>query len=89
MFLSGFAYDSVYVIANAIISTGSFNNGAIVPDLEATNYVGVMGKVLFTHTHDLLVAPGIFEFPLVQIQNSKYVTYYPASVADGTYSPPV
>ncbi|MCL4442147.1 MAG: ABC transporter substrate-binding protein [Firmicutes bacterium] len=50
----GPAYDSVYVLANAIERAGSLNADAVVKALETTDMEGVIGKIKFNDKHQVI-----------------------------------
>lgn len=55
IFEDGFVYSSFYYLTNAIEKAKSLNSDAIVPYLEATNYTGPAGRIVFSSNHGLLI----------------------------------
>ncbi len=83
------AYDEVFIIADAIHRAGGTDPDKMVTELEATNYVGTVGRVQYygqddTHTHGLKYGPDNVSGLVVQWQAGKQVAVWPKSVATGT-----
>lgn len=53
-YASGFTYDAVNIIAQAIKSSGSTKPDALVSAIEKTDYVGVSGRIQFKKNHDTI-----------------------------------
>ena len=49
---SGYTYDTLYVLKNAIEQAKSTDSDTLVPIIEKTDYFGVSGHVEFTPNHD-------------------------------------
>lgn len=81
------AYDEVYYIADAIKRAGSTDPDKMVDALEKTSWIGTVGKVEFygrdsQFTHAMKVSPDTVSGLLVQWQDGKQVTVWPAAVAN-------
>jgi branched-chain amino acid transport system substrate-binding protein len=81
------AYESVYVLAEAIEKAGSLNADAIVTALESTDRSGVMGRLRFHRGHQVIFGDDpnhdalgcIFQWQ----KNGLRKIVYPLAVADG------
>ena len=86
-------YDEVYYIADAIKRAGSTDPDKLVTALEATSFVGTIGKVEFygrdsEFTHAIKVSPEYIGGMLVQWQAGKQVTIWPSEIANAKISFP-
>jgi branched-chain amino acid transport system substrate-binding protein len=82
------AYDDVYIIADAIKRAGSTDSDKIVTAMEATDYVGTIGRVQFLpkgdpHVHGLRTGPGFITGLFLQWQDGKQINMWPATLANG------
>ena len=82
------AYDDVYIIADAIHRAGGTDPDKMVTALEATDWVGTVGRVQFygkgdEFTHALKYGKDYVSGLVVQWQDGKQVAVWPASVATG------
>ena len=82
------AYDDVYIIAEAIHRAGSTDGEKLVTAMEATDYVGTIGRVQFLpkgdpHVHGLKIGAGYITGLFLQWQDGKQVNVWPASLANG------
>jgi branched-chain amino acid transport system substrate-binding protein len=83
------AYDMVSVITEAIKRAGgSTDPDKLVTALEATDYVGTMGRVQFygrdnQFTHALKYGPGLVTTVAIQWQNGKQICVWPRDKANG------
>ena len=82
------SYDDVYMIADAIKKAGGTNPDKLVTAMEATNYVGTIGRYVFNgktspFTHTFKVGKGYVTGLMVQWQDGKQVTIWPPDVAQG------
>ena len=80
-------YDQVYYIADAIKRAGSTDPDKMVAALETTSWQGTIGKVEFygrdsPFTHAMKVSPEYVSGLLVQWQNGKQMTVWPAEMAN-------
>jgi branched-chain amino acid transport system substrate-binding protein len=82
------AYDEIYYIADAIKRAGSTDPDKLVDALEATDYIGTIGRIQFTskdspNPHALKVGPDTITGLMLQWQDGKQVNLWPAKVANG------
>ncbi len=81
------AYESVYILADAIEKAGSLNPEAIVTALEATDRTGTMGRVRFHQGHQVIFGNDPSRDALACIfqwqKGGRRKIVYPLSVADG------
>jgi branched-chain amino acid transport system substrate-binding protein len=80
------AYDTLYILANAIKRAKSTNTDALIKALEATNYIGVMGHIEFyppssPFAHNIRYGKNFVVSPAIQWQNGKIVTIWPPHAA--------
>jgi branched-chain amino acid transport system substrate-binding protein len=82
------AYDEVYYLADAFKRAGSADSDKLVTALEATDYVGTIGRIQFKgkdtpNPHALKVGPDTITGLMLQWQDGKQVNLWPAKVANG------
>ena len=82
------SYDEVYYIAEAIHRAGSTDSDKLVEALEATDYVGTIGRVQFLpkgdpHVHGLKIGEGAITGLMLQWQDGKQVNLWPKTLANG------
>jgi branched-chain amino acid transport system substrate-binding protein len=82
------AYDDVFMIADAIHRAGSTDSDKLVTAMEATDYVGTIGRVQFLpagdpHVHGLKTGAGFITGLFLQWQNGEQVNLWPADLAKG------
>jgi len=81
------AYDMIHVIAEAIKRAGgSTDPDKLVTALEATDYVGTIGRIRFygrdaAYPHAMEYGPGLVTGIAIQWQSGKQVTVWPANKA--------
>lgn len=81
------AYESVYILADAIQRAGSLNSDAIVAQLEKTDRMGVMGRMRFDEGHQIIygfdpskaAVAAVFQWT----EDGRRKIVYPESVATG------
>jgi branched-chain amino acid transport system substrate-binding protein len=83
------SYDDVYMIAEAIHRAGSTEGDKLVTAMEATDYVGTIGRVQFLpkgdpHVHGLKTGPGYITGLMLQWQDGKQVNLWPKDLANAT-----
>jgi len=83
------AYDDVFIIADAVRRAGGTDPDKMVTALEATNYVGTVGRVQFfgkddQFTHAMKYGKDFVSGLVVQWQDGKQVAVWPPAVATGT-----
>jgi branched-chain amino acid transport system substrate-binding protein len=82
------AYDDVYIVADAVRRAGATDSDKLVTALEATDYVGTIGRVEFlpkgdAHVHGLKTGAGFITGLFLQWQNGEQVNLWPAQLAKG------
>jgi branched-chain amino acid transport system substrate-binding protein len=80
------AYESVYLLAEAIGRAGKLDSDAIVAELEKSNRAGVMGRVKFGKDHQVIFGLDPRETAtaaVYQWQDGKRVIVYPEALAEG------
>ena len=82
------AYDDVFLIADAIHRAGSLDSDKIVAAMEATDWVGTIGRVQFLpqgdpHVHGLKTGAGFITGLFLQWQQGGQVNIWPADLAKG------
>ena len=82
------AYDEVYMIAEAVKRAGSMDEAKLVTAMEATDYVGTIGRIEFLpksdpHVHGLRIGKGYITGLFLQWQDGKQVNLWPADLANG------
>jgi branched-chain amino acid transport system substrate-binding protein len=82
------AYDQVYMIADAVQRAKSTDSEKLVTAMEATDYVGTIGRVQFLpkgdpHVHGLKTGPGLITGLFLQWQKGEEVSMWPADLAKG------
>ncbi|HTB03004.1 MAG TPA: ABC transporter substrate-binding protein [Bradyrhizobium sp.] len=83
------AYDEVYYIADAVKRGGSTDADKLVTALEATDWVGTIGRIQFygkddQFTHSIKYGKGLITGLMLQWQDGKQVAVWPPEVAKGT-----
>lgn len=81
-------YDGVYILADAIRRAGSLDSDALVKTLEATDYVGVAGRIKFLKRHDPESGPDFVPFTYVQWRKGEMVTVWPPAMKTDDLLPP-
>ncbi|HOV90102.1 MAG TPA: ABC transporter substrate-binding protein [Syntrophorhabdaceae bacterium] len=78
------AYDTVYVLVNAIEKAGTLDQDKVVSAIQATDMPGVVGRIKFDKSHQLIfgddpktAAVGA----VMQWQNGKMAVVWPQSIA--------
>ncbi len=82
------SYDEVYFLADAFKRAGSTDADKLVTALEATDYLGTIGRTQFKgkdspNPHALKVGPGTITGLMLQWQDGKQVNLWPGNVANG------
>ncbi len=82
------AYDEVYYIAEAVHRARSLDSDKLVTALEQTDFVGTVGRIQFLpkgdpHVHGLRTGGNSIKGLVMQWQNGKEVTVWPANLANG------
>jgi branched-chain amino acid transport system substrate-binding protein len=85
VYTAGGAYDAVYIYASAVQRTGSTDAEGLIKALEATDFVGVRGRVKFDALHDVMDGPGLVNQLFVQWQrDGERAVIWPKNLATGT-----
>jgi branched-chain amino acid transport system substrate-binding protein len=82
------SYDEVYMIAEAVKRAGSTESDKLVTAMEATDYVGTIGRVAFLpkgdpNVHGLRTGKGYITGLMLQWQDGKQVNLWPKDLAKG------
>lgn len=82
------AYDEVYYIAEAVHRARSLDSDRLVTALEQTDFVGTVGRIQFLpkgdpHVHGLRTGGDTIKGLVVQWQNGREATVWPANLANG------
>lgn len=78
-------YDGVYILADAIKRAGNLNADDLVKALEATDYVGVSGRIKFSKRHDPEAGPEFLPFTYIQWSKGEMVTVWPSTMKTGEF----
>jgi branched-chain amino acid transport system substrate-binding protein len=78
-------YDGVYILVDAIRRAGSLDSDALVKALEATDHVGVSGRIKFSKRHDPEAGPDFLPFTYIQWNKGEMVTVWPPSMKTGEF----
>ncbi|HEY1361081.1 MAG TPA: ABC transporter substrate-binding protein [Xanthobacteraceae bacterium] len=81
-------YDGVYVLAEAIKRAGNLSSDDLVKALEATDYVGVSGRIKFSKRHDPEAGPEFVPFTYIQWNKGEMVTVWPPAMKTGELTMP-
>jgi len=74
-------YDAIYILKDAIESADTLDTDAIVTALEATDYTGAAGRVVFDDNHDVIWGPGYVTGLSTQWQAGELKAIWPVEVA--------
>ena len=80
------AYDSVYVLVNAIERAGTLDSEALVKGLEKTDMIGAIGRIRFSKGHQVIYGFDPKESAIgvaFQWVKGERVVVFPAQVAEG------
>jgi branched-chain amino acid transport system substrate-binding protein len=82
------AYDEVYIIAEAVARAGSTDSDKLVTAMEATDFVGTIGRTAFLPkgdpaVHGLRVGEGYLTGLVLQWQNGQQINMWPDKLAKG------
>jgi branched-chain amino acid transport system substrate-binding protein len=81
-------YDGVYILVDAIKRTGGLDADKLVTALEATDYVGVAGRIKFSKRHDPEAGAEFVPFTYIQWNKGEIVTVWPPAMKTGEFVPP-
>jgi len=83
----GPAYESVYVLAEAIERAGTIESDAVVAELVKTNRQGVLGQVKFDNGHQAIYDMNPQESAVAAVfqwtPDGKRIIVFPTSLAEG------
>jgi len=84
-----FAYDSIFLYAEAVKRAGSFDTDKVIKELEKTRYEGVAGEITFDESHDVLPGKGKTNLIFVQWQDKgERVVVFPKELRTGNFTLP-
>jgi len=78
------AYDTVYVLANAIEKAGTLDPDKVVKAIQETDMMGVVGRIKFDNGHQLIFGDNPKNAAVgavMQWQNGKMAVVWPPSIA--------
>jgi branched-chain amino acid transport system substrate-binding protein len=81
-------YDGVFILVDAIRRAGSLDSDALVKALEATDHVGVSGRIKFSKRHDPEAGPDFLPFTYIQWHKGEMVTVWPPKMQTGEMQMP-
>jgi len=81
-------YDGVFILVDAIRRAGSLDSDALVKALEATDHVGVSGRIKFSKRHDPEAGPDFLPFTYIQWNKGEMVTVWPPKMKTGEMQMP-
>ncbi len=82
IFTTWYAYDSVYIWAEAVAKAGSFDVDKVIKALETNVFVGTAGTYEFTRSHTSLLRPDRIYPIFFQWQGGKRVVIWPLRVVE-------
>lgn len=81
-----YAYDSVFIYAEAVKRAGSFDTDKVIKELEKTKYEGIAGEISFDENHDVQAGKGKSNLIFVQWQDKgERVVLYPKELRNGNF----
>jgi branched-chain amino acid transport system substrate-binding protein len=81
-----FAYDSVYIYADAVKRAGSFDTDKVIKELEKTKHEGVGGEITFDDMHDVQTGKGKMNLIFAQWQDKgERAVIYPKELRTGNF----
>lgn len=72
------AYDSLFILQEAIERAGTISADAVVEELKKTDFSGAAGRVVFNMEHDVTFGPDYIMGVGVQWQDEKPQVFWPA-----------
>jgi len=82
LFTTWYAYDSVYVWAEAVKKAGTFETDKVIKALETSTFVGTAGIYEFTRSHTAKLAPDRIYPIYFQWQQGRRVVVWPFRVVE-------
>ena len=78
------AYDATHLYAEAVERAKSTSADALIPQLEKTDYIGTVGRVVFDDTHDVRAGPGYVNVLFAQWQDKgERIIVWPKDLRTG------
>lgn len=78
------AYDATYLYASAVQRAHGTSADVVIPQLEKTDYVGVMGRIAFDDAHDVRAGPDYVSVRFTQWQDDgARVIVWPRALQTG------
>jgi len=82
------AYDSLYILKEAIERAGTVSTNAVIESLKKTDYASTAGQVVFNREHDVTFGPGYVMGVGVQWQDGRPQVFWPAGGGTVNYTLP-
>ena len=81
-----FAYDAVFLYADAVKRAGSFDTDKVIKEIEKTRLEGIVGEISFDEFHDVQTGPGKVNLIFVQWQEKgERAVLYPKELRTGNF----
>ena len=81
-----FAYDAVFLYADAVKRAGSFDADKVIKEIEKTRLEGIVGEISFDEFHDVQTGPGKANLIFVQWQEKgERAVLYPKELRTGNF----
>ena len=88
-YTSGYTYDAIYIYKDAVEKAKGTEADKLVPVLEKTDYVGAVGRWVFTDLHNAKYGEGYRQLPMVQWrEDGSRDVVWPKNLATGDYRLP-
>ncbi|MGO9121710.1 MAG: ABC transporter substrate-binding protein [Desulfomonilaceae bacterium] len=85
-YTSGYTYDALYIYKDAVEKAKGTAADKLVPVLEKTDYVGVVGRWVFTDLHNARYGEGYRQLPMVQWrEDGSRDVVWPKNLATNEY----
>ena len=85
-YTSGYTYDALYIYKDAVEKAKGTAADKLVPVLEKTDYVGVVGRWVFTDLHNARYGEGYRQLPMVQWrEDGNRDVVWPKNLATNEY----
>jgi branched-chain amino acid transport system substrate-binding protein len=87
-YTSGYSYDAVHILKEALVRSGSTEPDALVAALEQTDYLGVAARWAFEKDHHPRYGPGYRTIPIIQYYEPGprgYRVIWPPDRAQGEF----
>jgi branched-chain amino acid transport system substrate-binding protein len=82
------AYDSLYILKEAIERAGTVSTNAVIEELKKTDYASTAGQVVFNREHDVTFGQGYVMTVGVQWQDGRPQVFWPAGGGTVRYALP-